>query len=99
MIRMDLKKLLGSLSGIEGRKSIDANPVLSYLHDIITLSSLQETSPSIAGIDFTTFTMEDLDEYYEDILSTMDDNSSKADHLINEIVGMKALHASKINYF
>lgn len=99
MIRMDLKKLLGSLSGIEGRKSIDANPVLSYLHGIITLSSLQDTSPSITSIDFNSFTMENLDEYYEDILSTMDDNSSKADHLINEIAGVKALHASKINYF
>jgi hypothetical protein len=60
MIRMDVKKLLETLSVVEDRGNPAEKSVLGYLHDLIVLSTLRDTTPVVTDVDFDAFTVADL---------------------------------------
>lgn len=99
MIRMDVEKLLESLTEIEDRRNPVENPVLGYLHDLIVLSTLRDTTPEVTEVDFDAFTVADLEEYYEVAVDAVENTFPKMEKLVKDITGIKALQATKINFF
>lgn len=99
MIRMDVEKLLESLTEIEDRRNPDEKPVLGYLHDLIVLSILRDTTPEVTEVDFDAFTVADLEEYYKVAVDVFENTFPKMEQLIKDITGIKALQATKIDFF
>lgn len=99
MIRMDMEKLLVSLSKAEGRGNPCDNPVLGYLHDLIVLSTLRDQAPGVTEVDFDAFTLADLEEYYEVAVEAIENAFPRMEQMIKDITAMKAFQATKIDFF
>jgi len=99
MIRMDLEKLLLSLCEIEDRGSHGDKPVLGYLHDLIVLSTLKETTPDVMEVDFDAFTMADLKEYHETAIDAVENIFPKIEQLVKDMESIKAFQAFSTAYF
>lgn len=99
MIRMDIKKLLETLSVVEDRGNPAEKPVLGHLHELIVLSTVRDETPKITEVDFEAFTLVDLEEYYKTTMNGVENTYLKIDQLVNDITGIKALQATKIDYF
>ena len=98
MVKMNIEKLLESLSNIEDRKAPEEKPVLGYLHSLIVLSTISDSTPDITELDFDAFTVADLEEYYEVAVDTVENIFPQVEKIIKDITGIKALQASKMSF-
>jgi len=94
-----MKKLLENLSVVEDRGNPAEKSVLGYLHDLVVLSTLRDRTPQVSEVDFDTFTMADLEEYYEVAVDAVENTFPKIEQLVKDITGIKALQATKMNFF
>lgn len=99
MIRMNMEKFINSLSTIEDRGNLEEKPVLSYLHNLIVLSSISNNAPEISEVDFDTFTMIDLEKYYMAAVEIMESTFPQMEQMLQDFSQMKALRATKTNFF
>ena len=96
---MDIEKLVESLSKIEDRRTPKEKPVHGYLHNLIVLSAMNDITPDITEVDFDVFTVADLEEYYEFAVDTVENIFPQVEKIIKDLTGIKALQASKMNFF
>lgn len=99
MIRMNVEKLLESLSEIEDRGNPGGKPVLGYLHDLIVLSTLRDTAPEVVEVDFDAFTVADLEEYYEVAVDAVENTFPQMEQMVKDITAIKALQTTKMDFF
>jgi len=95
---MDVEKLHENLSKTEDRGDPLEKPVLGYLHDLIVLSTLRDTTPEVTKVDFDAFTIADLEEYYEVAIDAVENTFPKMEKLVKDIIGIKAFQAGKIDF-
>lgn len=99
MIRMDVEKLSKSLSEIEDRGNPREKPVLSYLHDLIVLSTSRDSTPEVTEVDFDAFTVADLEEYYGVAVDAIENAFPQMEQMVKDIAGIKVLQAQKMDFF